>query len=86
MTPAMIGSGLLVLAGVLAILGGSAIGFRAWRQAEHDAQADQAIATMTNTENVTMKIRVREMERLLTASREFLEKLRAERELSHGQH
>jgi hypothetical protein len=85
MTPEMIGSGLLVLAGVLAILGGSAIGFRAWRHAEHDAQADQVIATMANTENVTMKIRVYELERLLNVSREFLEKLKAEREMSHGQ-
>jgi hypothetical protein len=74
MTTPMIGSAVLVLGGVLAILGGSALGFRAWRFAEHDAQTDQVVASRAHSENIALKTRVSELEMLLVASRAYLER------------
>lgn len=73
----MIGAGLLLLAGVLAILGGSTLALRAWHAAERDARADQVINETLNAEVITLRTRSDELERLLRVSRVFLAEVKA---------
>jgi hypothetical protein len=77
MTAAMVAAAALVVAGVLMLAGGGSIAFREWGEADREAKIVQAINETLLQENVTLKVRTLEMERLLVSSRKYLEDMKA---------